>query len=89
MKDEAVAGKTVELHVWDINRIFGVVDSATQKESIDIVLSDLGFEGIPCVKAVEYHDVTADIEVAPKYDEDIDDTVDNEEEKPENIITYP
>lgn len=88
MKDEAVAGKTVELHVWDINRIFGVVDSATQKESIDIVLSDLGFEGIPCVKAVEYHDVTADIEVAPKYDEDIDDTVDNEEEKPENIITY-
>ena len=88
MKDEAVAGKTVELHVWDINRIFGVVDSATQKESIDIVLSDLGFEGIPCVKAVEYHDVTADIEVAPKYDEDIDDTVVNEEEKPENIITY-
>ena len=88
MKDEAVAGKTVELHVWDINRIFGVVDSATQKESIDIVLSDLGFEGIPCVKAVEYHDVTADIEVAPKYDEDINDTVDNEEEKPENIITY-
>ena len=26
--------------------------------------------------------------MAPKYDEDIDDTVDNEEEKPENIITY-
>jgi hypothetical protein len=85
IKDEAVAGKKVELNVWDINRIFDVVSSKTQKESVEIVLSDLGFSGIPCVKAVEYQDAVADIEIIPKYDEDIDDEIDK---KPENLITY-
>lgn len=86
IKDGEVAGKKVELNVWDISRIFDVVSSKTQKESVEIVLSDLGYSGIPCVKAVEYEDVIADIEVMPKYDD-----IENDEEKndkPENVITY-
>ena len=51
IKDEQLAGKTVELNVWDINRIFDVVNSTTQKESVEIFLADFGTKGIPCVKA--------------------------------------
>ena len=86
IKDDEVGGKTVELNVWDVTRIFDVVSSKTQKESVEIILSDMGYSGIPCVKAVEYQDVIADIEVLPKYDDDI--TGNEEEEKPENVITY-
>lgn len=85
IKDDEVGGKTVELNVWDVTRIFDVVSSKTQKESVEIILSDMGCSGIPCVKAVEYQDVIADIEVLPKYD---DITGNEEEEKPENVITY-
>lgn len=84
IKDVEVAGTLVELNVWDVSRIFDVVNSKTQKESVEILLSDFGSDGIPCVKAVEYVDVIADIEVVPKYD-DIEENLD---EKPENIITY-
>lgn len=85
IKDTEVAGTTVELNVWDVTRIFDVVNSKTQKESVEIILSEFGSEGIPCVKAVECADVIADIEVSPKYDD-----VENEEtdSKPENLITY-
>lgn len=87
IKDEEVAGKKVELNVWDINRIFDVVSSKTQKESVEIILSELGYEGIPCVKAVEYENVIADIEVLPKYDE-IESSDEEDDGKPENVITY-
>ena len=85
IKDTEISGTTVELNVWDVTRLFDVVNSKTQKESVEIVLSDFGSEGIPCVKAVEYKDVIADIEVPPK-DDDIED--DEEESKPEYLITY-
>lgn len=84
IKDEELYGKKVELHVWDIARLFDVVSSKTQKESVEICLPEMGYDGISCVKAVEYHDVVADIEVQPKYDE----SVLNDSQKPENIITY-
>lgn len=87
IKDKTVANKTAELNVWDINRIFDLVSSKSQKESVEIVLPDLGYAGIPCVKAVEYENVIADIEVTPKY-EDIEDPDADENEKPENIISY-
>lgn len=85
IKDSEVGGVTVELNVWDVTRIFDVVNSKTQKESIEIMLSDFGTDGIPCVKAVDCVDVIADIEFSPKYDE-----IDEEEtdSKPENLITY-
>lgn len=84
IKDEELVGKIVELNVWDISRLFDVVSSKTQKESVEIFLPEMGYDGIPCVKAVEYHDVIADIDVPPKYDEITTD----ENQKPENIITY-
>ena len=86
IKDSEVAGKTVELNVWDITRIFDVVSSKTQKESVEIILSEFGLSGIPCVKAVEYQNVIADIEVLPRFDEDLDG--DQESEDPGNVITY-
>lgn len=88
LKDTKVADKIVELNVWDISRIFDIVTSKAQKESVDIVLCDLGYNGIPCVKAVEYNEVLADIEVIPKYDDGSSSEFENNEEKPENIITY-
>lgn len=85
IKDTEVSGTKVELNVWDITRIFDVVNSKTQKESVEIMLSDFGSDGIPCVKAVECVDVLADIEVPPQYD-DIE--CDDDNSKPENLITY-
>ena len=87
IKDDAVAGKIVELNVWDIVRIFDVVSSSSQKESVEIVLPELGYTGIPCVKAVEYKDIVADIEVLPKYDEDKEES-DDPDKKADNVITY-
>ena len=85
IKDTEVVGTKVELNVWDISRIFDVVNSKTQKESVEIILSEFGSDGIPCVKAVECVDVIADIEVTPKYDE-LDEA--DADSKPENLITY-
>ena len=82
IKDDEVEGKVVELNVWDIVRLFDVVSSKTQKESIDIMLPDFGIPGLPCVKAVDYKDVVADIELPTKLDED------DEQSPPENVITY-
>ncbi len=80
IKDDQIAGKTVELNVWDINRLFDLVCSKTQKESVEISLEDFGYKGIPCVKAVDCQNVIADIEVKIKYSED--------DEMPENVVTY-
>ncbi len=81
----SVAGIPIELNVWDINRIFDLVNSKTQKESIEIYLSDFGSSGIPCVKAVEYYNAVADIEVIPKYDNA---TNSESDENVANLITY-
>ena len=83
IKDIEVAGKKAELNVWDINRIFDVVNSKTQKESVEISLPEFGIEGIPCVKAVEYHNVIADIELPVTQD-----VIGDEKDKPANEITY-
>ena len=77
MKAIEVGDKVTELNVWDIQRLFDIVSSKTQKESVEIVLSEFDSEGIPCVKAVEYKNVKADIEI-PMH-------ADSEES---NLITY-
>ena len=82
IKDDTILGKTVELNVWDAERLYELVCSTAQKESVEIYLADHGYSGIPCVKAVDYKDVVADIDVIPNYDEADADT------KPENIVTY-
>lgn len=96
IKDTEIYGKTVELNVWDITRIYDLVSSKSQKESVEIVLAELGYDGIPCVKAVEYHSVTADIEVVPKFEEIKSDFMDDnklldlveESNTPDNVIAY-
>lgn len=82
IKDEKIVARIVELNVWDISRFYDVIISKTQKESVEIYIPDYGCNGIPCVKAVEYTDVIADIEALPKYGED------NSIEKAENAISY-
>jgi hypothetical protein len=83
IKDETINGRTVELNVWDITRIFDLVCSQRQKESVEIHFSDFGITGIPCVKAVDHVGVVADIDVSPVYEKE-----DDEDALPENIITY-
>ncbi len=85
IKDDKIGDKTVELNVWDISRLYDLVCSKAQKESVEINLSDLGYKGIPCVKAVEYENVIADIELPVKYDTELEDE-DNDE--PENMVSY-
>ena len=82
IKDETINGRSVELNVWDIERLYDLVCSQTQKEIVEISFADFGIDGIPCVKAVEHVDVVADIDVSPIAKED------GEETTPENIITY-
>ena len=65
MKDEKIGEKSVELNVWDINRLFDLVSSSIQKENVEINLSEFGVKGIPCVKAVEYSNIVADIDCMP------------------------
>lgn len=82
IKDDKIDGKTVELNVWDISRLYDLVCSKAQKESVEIVLKDLGYSGIPCVKAVEYENIKADIEIPVNYDSEV------ESETPDNIVSY-
>lgn len=81
LKDDKIGDKIVELNVWDVTRLFDLVCSKVQKESVEIVLSELGFSGIPCVKAVKYENVIADIDILPKYEDDDDEPV-------SNIVSY-
>lgn len=82
IKDETINGRIVELNVWDIERLYDLVCSQTQKEVVEINFEEFGIDGIPCVKAVEYVDVVADIDVSPIAREGGDESI------PENIITY-
>ena len=82
IKDDTINGRIVELNVWDIERLYDLVCSQTQKEIVEISFQDFGIDGIPCVKAVEHVDVVADIDVSPIAREDGDENI------PENIITY-
>ena len=84
IKDIEIAGINVERNVWDISRIFDIISSTTQKESIEILFEEMGVDGIPCVKAVEYVNVKSDIEIPIKYEEEAME----ENAVPGNIITY-
>jgi len=48
-----VRGKDVELHVWDIGRIFDLTNSSMGREEIVIHFSDFGIKGLPCLFASE------------------------------------
>ena len=74
--------KTPEL-LQDIARLYELVCSSIQKESVEIKLSEFGIAGIPCVKAVNYDNVTADIDVVPQYDE-----TENADNKNQQILCH-
>lgn len=82
IKDETINGRIVELNVWDIERLYDLVSSQTQKEVVEINLSDFGIDGIPCVKAVDHVNVVADIDISSVARDEDDGGL------PENIITY-
>lgn len=83
IQDDKIGDKKVELNVWDITRLYDLVCSSSQKESIEINIPDFGIKGIPCVKAVDYHDVVADIDIVPEFDGE-----EKSSQKPQNIVTY-
>ena len=80
IKDIELDGKLAETNVWDIHRLYDLVCSTTQKESVEIDIREYDCDGIPCVKAVEYANVIADIDIIK--------TPDTEDEKPGNLISY-
>lgn len=61
LKSESLNDIPVELNVWDIERLFEIVNSTAQKESIEINVSAYETEGIPCVKGTECSDVISDV----------------------------
>lgn len=61
IKEDNIGDSRVEVNVWDLNRIYEIVNSKSKKESIEIQVSDEKYPGIPCVKAVNYDQVPADI----------------------------
>lgn len=83
IKDETINGRIVELNVWDVERLYDLVCSQAQKESVEINFQDFGIEGIPCVKAVDHQNVIADIDVSP-----VTESEEDEDAVPANIITY-
>ena len=83
INDETINDRIVELNVWDIERLFDLVSSQTQKESVEINFDEFGIEGIPCVKAVDHKNVVADIDISHAYEKD-----EQEYSMPENVITY-
>lgn len=83
IKDETINNRTVELNVWDITRLYDLVCSQRQKESVEISFDDFGIKGIPCVKAVDHVNVIADIDLSLIHENE-----DEENSVPENIITY-
>lgn len=80
IKDHTIREKLVELNVWDIERIYDLVSSQTQKESVEINFNDFNCEGLPCVKAVEYENIIADIDIVQSKDDN--------DKIPENVLTY-
>ncbi len=48
-----IHGKSVELNVWDISRIYDLAKSKMKKESIEIDLKEYLPNGLPCILAVD------------------------------------
>lgn len=46
-----VAGIPIERHIWDLQRLKAMYQSTREREAVEIVLSDFGCDGIPCIEA--------------------------------------
>lgn len=47
----SVAGIPIERHIWDLRRLKAMYESSREREAVELVLSDFGSEGIPCIEA--------------------------------------
>lgn len=47
----SVAGIPIERHIWDLQRLKAMYESSREREAVELVLSDFGSEGIPCIEA--------------------------------------
>jgi len=59
LNHEKVNAKTVEYHIWDIDRIFKIAESGSVKEDVVIDLKDYKELGIPCLVASKTEDYEA------------------------------
>ena len=59
LEDLTVRGKQAECQIWDITRIFSVVNSAREREDIVIHLNEFDIPGLPCLLASETTDYQA------------------------------
>lgn len=53
IKVDDIHDKPVEINVWDIKRLYNIVESNMEKEIIEIDLLEFGMEKLPCIKAVD------------------------------------
>lgn len=47
----SVAGIPIERHIWDLRRLKAMYESSREREAVELVLSNFGSEGIPCIEA--------------------------------------
>lgn len=47
----SIAGMPIERHVWDLQRLKAMYESAREREVVEIRLADFGANGIPCIEA--------------------------------------
>lgn len=59
LEDMVVRGKPAECQLWDITRIYSVVNSAREREDIIIPMADFGIVGLPCLLASKTDDYQA------------------------------
>lgn len=50
---ESISGKPTEVNIWDLSRLYNVVQSKMQKESIMINMTDYIEDGLQCILAVD------------------------------------
>lgn len=61
IKKDRICDRNVELNVWDVKRLLDLLSLSANKESIEIDFEEMNYSGIPCVKAVDYTNVKADV----------------------------
>ena len=59
LDDMIIRGKPTECQLWDITRIYSVMNSAREREDIVIHLNEFGIPGLPCLLASETDDYKA------------------------------
>lgn len=59
IEEQYARGKSVEIHIWDIVRLYQLDQSSSGREEVVIDFSDFGVMGIPCMSASSTEDYQA------------------------------